>query len=105
MADHSQFAESVAACPTCGSTVPALRNEVLGPCRDRWHLRPDEPPKTVGTPYHHEDERECYYRADGSGWWPYRFEDGVLNGSAGTVCFRLHPDPTTVSPPEMQVDK
>lgn len=51
----------------------------------------DDPPETVGTPYHHEDERECYRRTNGRGWWPYRFEDGVLNLSTGTICFRAHP--------------
>ena len=68
-------------------------------CRLCLSLLLDESPETVGNPYHHEDERECFYRADGSGWWPYRFVDGVLNRSGGTVCFRLHPDPTRVIPP------
>lgn len=60
----------------------------------------DETPETIGAPYRHEDERECLYRADGSGWWPWRFEDGVLNGSGGSICFRLHSDPARVIPPE-----
>lgn len=76
-------------------------------CQPDWHKDScaiygrcpgmDPTPETIGSPYHHEDERECFYRADGSGWWPWRFEDGVLNRSGGTVCFRLHPDPSKPS--------
>lgn len=61
----------------------------------------DPAPETIGNPYCHEDERECFYRADGSGWWPWRFEDGAENRSGGTVCFRAHTDPSRVIPPEV----
>lgn len=58
-------------------------------------------PPTTGSPYHHEDERECFRLRDGSGWAVWRRETGIA-GHPGERCDRTNhpgdePDPAALS--------
>ena len=52
---------------------------------------------TIGSPYHHQDERECFRLQDGTGWLVWRRETGVM-GQAERCDRDDHPAPRF--PPE-----